>query len=498
MNLYLLGHDYKYAAEQVLLLHFPRERPVYPSDSPAGDRAELRLSRGPRWVTATCRLCLGGDVWKGTARVAASALTDRLITDRLCQRAVKLAFYRACVRRTGEKPPWGALTGIRPAKLLTAMLEEEGLSEPAALGAFTARYDVSRERAALCLDAARAARAAAASLESRDVCLYVGIPFCPTRCAYCSFVSHSVEKSMKLIPPFLEALEREIAATAAAVRELGLRVISLYMGGGTPTTLSAGELDRLCTVLALQFDLTSLRDYSVEAGRPDTITAEKLAVLRAHGVNRVSVNPQTMEDSVLEAIGRRHTARDVLEALDLVRETGSFTVNMDLIAGLPGDTPAGFFRTLDRVLTLGAENITIHTLSLKKGTRITLEQTRIPDAATVGEMLTGANRRLARAHYAPYYLYRQKFMSGGFENVGWALQGHNNLYNICIMEELCSILAMGGGGSTKLVDPGRGRIERLFAPKYPLEYIQSIQKVLAGKTKIKEFYDGISSARNQR
>lgn len=496
MNLYLLGHDYKYAVEQVLLQQFPKERPVYPQGPPEGDRVELRFSRGGTWATASCRLCLGGEVWTGSARALIADFTDTLVENRLCQRAVKLAFYRACIRRSGEHPPWGALTGIRPAKLFTALLEE-GKTETAALEAFQVRYDVSRARAELCLDAARASRAATDSLERRDICLYVGIPFCPTRCAYCSFVSQSVEKSMKLIPPFLDALEQEIAATAAVVRALGLRVVSLYIGGGTPTSLSAAELERLCGALERAFDLSALRDYSVEAGRPDTITAEKLVVLRAYGVNRISVNPQSMEDSVLEAIGRRHTAQDVLDALELVRHVGGFAVNMDLIAGLPEDDPAGFSRTLDRVLALGTENITVHTLSMKKGTRITLERTHIPDAAAVGEMLTEANARLAGRGYVPYYLYRQKFMAGGFENVGWALPGQENLYNICIMEELCSILAMGGGGSTKLTDPVKGRIERVFAPKYPLEYIQNIQKVAADKIKIKEFYDGILSARNQ-
>ncbi len=491
MNLYLYGHEYKYAAEQVLLTQFPQERPLYPEGKPAGNRAELRLSRGAHWVTATCRLVIDNKSWNGCARVQTAELTDALVSDRLCQRAVKLAFYRACVCRSGVRPPWGALTGIRPTKLLTNLLDD-GLSEPAALDAFMTRYDVSRPRAELCLDSARASRAAAHSLAPKDICLYVGIPFCPTRCAYCSFVSQSVEKSMKLLPPFLEALEQEIAATAAVVKQLGLRVVSLYMGGGTPTTLSPEQLDRLCAVLAQEFDLSALRDYSVEAGRPDTITREKLAVLRAHGVNRISVNPQTMEDGVLETIGRRHSARDVLDALALVREHPGFAVNMDLIAGLPGDSPAGFSRTLDQVLALDVENITVHTLSLKKGTRLTLEQTPIPDAQAVGEMLAEANRRLADAAYRPYYLYRQKFMSGGFENVGWSKPGHDNLYNICIMEELCSILAMGGGGSTKLVDPKKGRIERLFAPKYPLEYIQRIDRVQGDKIKIKEFYDGLS------
>ena len=293
---------------------------------------------------------------------------------------------------------------------------------------------------------------------------------------------------MKLIEPFLSALEREIAATAEQVRALGLRPVSVYMGGGTPTTLSAEQLDRLCTVLEERFDLGHLTEYTVEAGRPDTITQEKLRVLRAHGVDRVSVNPQTMSDKVLENIGRRHTAADIVTALDKVRAVGGFAVNMDLIAGLPGDSVSGFRDTLEKVLTLSAENVTIHTLSLKKGSRITLDQTPLPTAREVAAMLDYASTRLTAAGYAPYYLYRQKFMSGGFENVGWQKGDTVNLYNICIMEELRSILAMGGGGSTKLIRPDGGRNIRLMAPKYPLEYVENIEKTCAEKEKISAFY----------
>ena len=234
-------------------------------------------------------------------------------------------------------------------------------------------------------------------------------------------------------------------ATADAVRKAGLRVVSLYIGGGTPTTLSARQLDALCTQLAAAFDLSALREFTVEAGRPDTITADKLQVLRAHRVDRISVNPQTLDDRVLDTIGRRHTAQDIYDALRLVRETGGFAVNMDLIAGLPGDTPDGFRATLEQVLALAPENITVHTLSRKRGSNLMAQDAPIPDGAAVGEMLDFAGTVLPRAGYAPYYLYRQKFMSGGFENVGWTRPGQENLYNICIMEELCSILAMGGG-----------------------------------------------------
>ena len=487
MKLYLYGHEYKYAAEQMLLTLFPEERPEYPDSPPEGERMEIRLSRGEKLTTACCALYRAGGVWRGSARAENAAMRDPLQRDRICQRLVKNAIYRAALKSGVPKPVWGALTGVRPGKLLAGMITG-GFSEQEAARRFAKEYDVSAERTALCLATTRETLRAEASLEARDVCLYVGIPFCPTRCAYCSFVSQSVEKSMKLVPPFLAALEREIAATAAEVKKLGLRPVSLYMGGGTPTTLRAEQLDRLCRVLAAEFDLSALREYTVEAGRPDTITEEKLRVLRAHGVDRVSVNPQTMSDRVLELIGRRHTAADIVEALQKVRKIGGFDVNMDLIAGLPGDSEIGFRDTLDKVLSLNVENVTVHTLSLKKGSRIIMEETPIPDAGEVAAMLDYAGKRLTASGYAPYYLYRQKFMSGGFENVGWAKNGRINLYNIVIMEELRSILAMGGGGSTKLVRLDGGRNIRLMAPKYPLEYIEKIDETCAEKTKIAEFY----------
>jgi oxygen-independent coproporphyrinogen-3 oxidase len=369
-------------------------------------------------------------------------------------------------------------------------LIESGMSDRAALSKFCRDYRASRERGELCLDTAHASLECAKSLDARDICLYVGIPFCPTRCAYCSFVSQSVEKSMKLIEPFLQVLYRDLDETARVSRELGLRVISVYFGGGTPTTLSAPQLDELCARLYDKFDLSSCREFTVEAGRPDTITPEKMAVLRRHGVTRVSVNPQTMSNEVLEVIGRRHTAADVESALKTVRDAGDFQVNMDLIAGLPADTEAGFRRTLERVLNLAPENITVHTLSLKKGSRIMLEGTAIPQAEEVGRMLDFAVSSLRGGGYAPYYLYRQKYMSGGFENVGWSKPGTENIYNICIMEELCSIISMGGGASSKLCT-GTGRIERIFAPKYPLEYIQRSDKVVADKQKIVDFYNAL-------
>jgi len=487
VKLYLIGHDHKYAAEQMLLTLYPSERPEYPSDRPEGDRAELKLSRSEKYLTATCKLVKDGCIYLGRASVSTEKLTDEIALDRFSQRAVKNAFYRAALKSGHERPAWGALTGVRPGKLFCSLMRQ-GLSPDAAVKSFIEDYDVTPERALLCRDTSLITEEIISSLGSRDICLYIGIPFCPTRCSYCSFVSQSVEKNMKLIAPFVDALMQELHALAKVIKELDFRVVSIYMGGGTPTTLSAQQLDRLCTELEENFDLSHLREYTVEAGRPDTITTEKLRVLRRHGIDRLSVNPQTMSDSVLETIGRRHTAKDITDALKKVRDVGGFAVNMDLIAGLPSDSVGGFSSTLDRVLELNPENITVHTLSLKKGSRITLEGSALPTENEVSEMLDYAGERLRAEGYIPYYLYRQKFMSGGFENVGWAKIGYINLYNVCIMEELCSIMALGGGGSTKLIAPDGGKNIRLFDPKYPAEYIESIDRICADKEKIRDFF----------
>ncbi len=464
MDLYLAGHQHKYAVEQMLLTLFPAERPVYPAGTPAGDRAEISLADGE----AVCRLVRAGKTYPG--RAAVRPYRDGRERTRYEQQAVKLAFYRAGLASGVPKPVWGALTGVKPGKLMARYLAEGRTAAD-----FAADFDVDPDRAGLCAVTARTAMEARASLAPGDVGLYAGIPFCPTRCAYCSFISSAVGNDRRLTEPYLAALEREIERTGGDVRREGRRPVALYLGGGTPTTLSAEQLDRLCGALERHFDLGGLREYTVEAGRPDTITAEKLAVLARHGVSRVSVNPQTMSDRVLEAIGRRHTAQDILDALALVRAAGDFDVNMDLIAGLPKDSPETFRRTVERVLALAPENVTVHTLAIKNGSYLAQSPQDLPDAGAVGEMVAFAASRLAAAGYRPYYLYRQKYMSGGFENVGWTLPGHENLYNLIMMEELAPVIAMGAGGSTKLTGPD-GSVRRRMNPKYPKEYIERMMR----------------------
>ena len=346
-------------------------------------------------------------------------------------------------------------------------------------------------RRQLAMDCAQASLAVKRSLRPEEVSLYVGIPFCPTRCAYCSFVSADVGRALKLIEPFLDCLSREIKATGAMLAGAGLKVRSVYFGGGTPTTLSAPQLDRLMGELADAIDLSACTEYTVEAGRPDTITREKLEVLFRRGCGRVSVNPQTMQDHVLTAMGRAHRAEDIRRAYALARDSGIPCVNMDLIAGLPADSVDGFRSSLDQVLAMEPENITVHTLAMKKGSRLMEEGADVPSDDDVAAMLEYAWSALRTAGQIPYYLYRQKYMSGSFENVGWCLPGTESLYNICMMEELHTIVSLGGGGVTKLVNPATGYIERVANPKYPKEYLEKIDAVCAGKKRVARFHGAL-------
>lgn len=489
MKLVLKGHDERYVVEQGMLNLFPGERPVYEPIGPEDDTwARVSLREEADGCTVEVELS-----WRGTAathRLDAPLTGDEFQREGLRRRAIGRCFFLAAHGVTGTAPPWGMLTGVRPVKLPTREMAAGATPEQARASLERDCY-VSPERAELAVDCAQASLNAQRTLKEDEVSLYVGIPFCPTRCAYCSFVSQSVERTLGLVEPYLEVLHREITDAARMVQEAGLHIKSFYMGGGTPTTLSADQMDRLLTHLNRSFDLSGCAEYCIEAGRPDTIDREKLQVLLDHGVDRISVNPQSLEDHVLTAIGRRHTARDVEEAMALATGMGFPHVNMDLIAGLPEDTPEGFRRTLDKCLSYGADNITVHTLSLKKGSRILLENFTIPSAEAVGEMLDYANAALRQADFRPYYLYRQKYMSGSFENTGWCISGAEGLYNIYIMEELHSILSLGAGGSTKMVDPVHQRIERVFHTKYPTEYIRRSEKLEENLSAFRQFHENM-------
>ena len=490
MKLYLFGHDYRYAVEQSLLTLFPDQRPEYPDEDPSAsdDAAWSTLQmpqEGQENVSASACIQYQGRTSTAFSWCPVTELTGGLVNDRVLQRLIKQSFYKATVQLTGKLLPWGMLTGIRPAKLASRALEA-GMSLEEVHTLFWDTYFVSQSRTELALDAAQAGLAVKRSLKPDELSLYIGIPFCPTRCAYCSFVSRTTGRSGDLLGPYLDALEQEIALTGKLLANSPIRTI--YIGGGTPTTLTAPQLERLLTQVETCFDLSRLTEYTVEAGRPDTITADKMAVLMAHKVDRVSVNPQSMEDTVLEAMGRSHTAADILDAYAIVRQSGIPMVNMDLIAGLPKDSLEGFQRTLEQVLELAPENITVHTLALKKGSRLAMERQGLPSGAETAGMLEYAWRRLREAGYLPYYLYRQKYMSGSLENIGWCKPGCEGIYNICIMEELHTILALGGGGSTKLTDPATGKIVRITNPKYPHVYLERVEQVCQNKAELVPFH----------
>lgn len=489
MKLVLNGHDERYTVEQSLMNLFPGELPVYEPILPGDESWAAITLREEDGCRVTVELRHGG---KTAAQSCRAELTGSDFEQEGQRRhTIARCFFLAARAVTGATPPWGMLTGVRPDKPVTWALAE-GKSPAEARAMLENEYFVTPERAALALETGAAALTAAQRLGPKDIDVYVGIPFCPTRCAYCSFVSQSVERSFSLVPPYVGALIEEIKAGGRMVKEQSLRVRTFYMGGGTPTTLTTEQMDQVLTAFEKSFNLDDCEEITVEAGRPDTITAEKLAVLKSHGVTRVSVNPQTMEDHVLRAIGRCHTAGDIDAAMELVAKYGFPHVNMDLIAGLPEDTPEGFRRSLDACLAFGTDDVTVHTLALKKGSRILLEGLSIPGPGEVAEMLDYAAPVLRKAGYAPYYLYRQKYMSGSFENIGWCRPGGECWYNIDIMSELCSILSFGAGGSTKMVELGTNHIERVFNLKYPKEYTERPEKGLANQAAFASFYRKLS------
>jgi oxygen-independent coproporphyrinogen-3 oxidase len=484
MRLIFEGHHEVYAIEQTLMALLPEERPIYEGEDPSW--AKVILTQTGDRASAVTEMCYRGDMGRGECSRTLCGTDYEKEGQR--RRLLQMCFFKAAQSAAHITPPWGSLTGVRPDKVAVEALDR-GETPEEAQRTLEEDYFVTPRRAMLAAQTAAVTRRVREDLGPKDIGLYVGIPFCPTRCAYCSFVSSSVEKSFHLVEPYLAALKAEIASAGKLCREQGLRVRAFYMGGGTPTTLTAVQMDELLASLTDSFDFAVCGEYTVEAGRPDTVTLEKLRVLKRHGITRISVNPQTMEDRVLSAIGRRHSAAQVLTAMEQAAAVGFEHINMDLIAGLPEDDPEGFRRSLDTCLQLGADNITIHTLSLKKGSRITLEGLRIPTAEAVGEMLDYADPTLRAAGYGPYYLYRQKYMSGSFENVGWCKPGSENLYNIYIMSELCSILSCGAGGSTKMVGAGPRAIHRVFNLKYPVEYTARPEKIAENQAAFAAFYE---------
>ena len=395
------------------------------------------------------------------------------------------AFFKAAVALTGYSPPWGIMTGVRPSKLATEFLTS-GLSADGSAGEMINSYLATPEKARLAVGVAETERELIKPGDDGKCSVYIAIPFCPTRCDYCSFVSYTSPRLLSLIPEYLERLRDDIAFTHGIIRDLGLRISTVYIGGGTPTVLDAAQLDGLLSSLRPLTD--GADEFTLEAGRPDTITPEKMKIAVSHGVGRVSVNPQTLNDRVLAAIGRKHTADRFFEAYGIARDAGIGTVNVDLIAGLPGDDPDSFADTCERIVELKPENLTVHTFTVKKSAKFKEEGAYDREGRDAERSVSISSEFASSAGYRPYYMYRQKNTVGNLENVGYSLPGYECMYNVYMMEEIHSVFACGASAVTKLVSPpgedGYRDIKRIFESKYPYEYLrESEDGTLAEKRK---------------
>ena len=407
-----------------------------------------------------------------------------------CKAALKELLYELLEELCGKKLPWGDLIGIRPTKIPMTMMEE-GKTPREAEDFLLKEHRVSPEKAALAVDIAQREAKILEHLHYRDgYSLYVGIPFCPTTCLYCSFPSFALKAYESRVEEYLTALEQEMKETAAIMQ--GKILDTLYIGGGTPTTLTPPQLDRLIGALRTYFDFGTLQEFTVEAGRPDSITREKLEVLKKHGVTRISVNPQTMKEETLRLIGRRHTAEDTKRAFSLARECGFDNINMDIILGLPEETKEDVARTIEEIKKLGPDSLTVHSLAVKRGSRLQkyIEENGYSSMNNTDECMQIAADGAASMGMKPYYLYRQKNMSGNFENVGYAAEGKYGIYNILIMEEVQTIMALGAGSISKRVfsgdeNPGGGvRIERCDNAKDITTYLDNIEEMIGRKKKL--------------
>lgn len=489
MIIQIIDHTYKYESEKICRIYFPAEKISFVSKEekiPFDEKTVItKQTEDDGTVVFFCEALISGK----KSEYAVCYEKDSSDCDSLRERYLAKAIIKVLTDITGIVPPWGILTGVRPAKLMRRYINLEG--EAAAGEIFTSFLEVSPEKTALAADVAKYENACIALSDKNSFSLYISIPFCPTRCSYCSFVSHSIDKAKKLIPDYVKNLCREIEETAKTAKELGLSLETVYMGGGTPTSFSASDLQKITASLAENFDMTKVREFTVEAGRPDTIDEEKLLVLKNAGVTRISINPQTFSDSVLSAIGRSHTADDAVDKYFLARSLGFSNINMDFIAGLPTDSFEGFKRTLDKAVELSPENITVHTLSLKRSSSIVTENSEDTVCKETELMVNYANSVLRENGYFPYYMYRQSKSVGNLENVGWCKKDVPCLYNIYMMEEIHTVLAVGGAAVTKLKDPVSDNLTRVYNFKYPYEYITRFDEIIERKNEIRSFYRDI-------
>ncbi len=472
MKVILKGHDETYAMSDIIKAFMPNEKIEYTDTIPDGD-----------FVISTVTETNGEFVYYTKFSYDKKIYENTLVKDRYDKTFVKMSFNEIGKEVFNIILPWGLLTGIRPSKIVRTRMEN-GQTEDEVKDYFRNTYLVTEPKIDLVTKIAKKEHEIIKGMKKDCVSLYVGIPFCPTRCLYCSFVSQSLRHAKTLVEPYLDCLKKEIEYTSNILKELGIGVETIYIGGGTPTTLSDVQLDFLLNELCQNFDVSKLREFSVEAGRPDTITYEKLKALSHYPIDRISINPQTMNEKTLRKIGRNHSEKDIYDSLDIAAKCGFDNINMDLIAGLPDETAEDFSHTLDKICDINPKNVTVHTMCIKRSSYLSekYDMYNITASNTVNKMLNEAITRMAGLKKEPYYMYRQKNILGNLENIGFSDEGFECLYNIYIMEEVQSILAMGVGASSKLVVGDQ--THKIYNVKEVYEYVTRIDEMLHRKDEV--------------
>ena len=486
MILHIDGNINKYYVQTLCMIFFPGST-FGINESCGEDIPEVKVhvySDSDNSVTAYVSISLNDRVCEATETV--SLEQEIAFATHECI-AVGRAMFAAGKEMLGHIPPWGILTGIRPAKVAGTLLQEgKGIIKSKRI--LRDEYFLNPQKATLAVSVASNEMKLLKRIPEDTASLYISIPFCPSRCSYCSFVSYTTPRLLSLIDEYLDALILELDETFDTIKRIGKRLVTVYIGGGTPTTLSASQLERLLKKISECVDVDSLLEFTLEAGRPDTITEEKLRVAKEYGVTRISVNPQTLNDEILKDIGRRHTVADFYRAYEIAKSSGIRDINVDLIAGLPNEDFKSFSETVDKIIELAPSNITVHTFCVKKASDALKKNSGIYsiNVADATKGVSYSQLKTKNAGYKPYYMYRQKNTVSNLENVGFSTDGHEGLYNVLMMEEIQSIFAVGAGAVTKLVDyrtaeQGGSRITRIFNPKYPYEYLRNSEKKKLGE-----------------
>ena len=476
MIIRIINHSFHFECECLCRVFYPNEKINLIYDMSGSDPLTVTTKYEGNVVSADLDI-------NGEKRFYQMETDEENAELHLCQ----LIFKGLC-ELTGYTPPWGLLTGVRPSKLLLHLMDD--LGEEGAVNYFNNEFMVNPVKTDLALKVARNEDEIVKSAKPESFSLYVSIPFCPSRCSYCSFVSHSIANgnAKKILIDYINKLAEELAYTGSIARENGLQLESIYFGGGTPGILEPSQLDMLQCTIEQNFNLDHLREYTVEMGRPDTITPDKLRVLRLHNTDRISINPQTFNQETLDLVGRKHTVEQAVEAYRLAKSYGFRCINMDLIAGLPGEDFENFKDSLDTAMMLSPENITVHSLALKRSSNLNKDGAQVADGKEAGKMLEYASLMLPKMNYSPYYMYRQQKCVGNLENVGWCKGDTKGFYNVVMMEESHTVIAVGAGGVTKLCHQGSNKVDRIFNYKYPFEYISGFDVILDRKKGITEFY----------